>query len=384
MPRRELQSEPTRDFTRLAQEREASAARRPGPAVDRDPGDCIPTGSVLLNLAASGLADGGWLKGTVVNVIGDSDAGKSVLALTCLAECAAAPRFRGWDLILDDAEESNEFPVADMFGPALASRLRSPHEKGRENSRTLEQFYHEMGRRLKGGRPFVYVLDSMDALDSRVDAAKREKEAGKREAGEKEAGSYGTARAKLNSDGLRQIKAEIKRTESLLIIVSQTRDQIGLSFAPKTRSGGKALKFYSCHELWLAVAKTLKRTAVGKERKCGVVSRIKVSKNHATGWHGTLDLPIYYGFGIDDIRACVQWMGAERGWTKDSDGRLRTPWGRLDPVDALKAARRDPAGLARAVAEHWRLIDLAVRLPGRYGGGAELPDVDEGDEGTDE
>jgi len=102
------------------------------------------------------------------------------------------------------------------------------------------------------------------------------------------------------------------------LIISQTRDNIGYGslFAPKTRSGGKALKFYCTHEIWLAVGKKHKKM----EREIGSDVFAKISKNKLTGKKRNIEFPLYYDYGVDSIASCIQFLVEEKHWKKDRSG----------------------------------------------------------------
>lgn len=277
--------------------------------------DYIPTGSTLLNLACSNRADGGFGKGKLVNIIGDSSSGKTFLALTLLASVCYDERFKSYRKFLDDVEASNEFNMENLFGEK-SKQIVSPYNDGVKSSDTIQDFYYTVDTFLKDTKPFVYVLDSMDALTSEEEVKKFDdrKEAFRK--GKQAKGSYGDGKAKFNSENLRKIVRHLETSSSLLLIISQTRDNIGLSFAPKIRSGGKALKFYSSYEMWMAVTKTLKKTVNGIDRVVGVNTRIKLTKNKVTGKYCEIDIPIYYQYGVDDIGSCIDYLVKEGVWEK--------------------------------------------------------------------
>jgi hypothetical protein len=118
----------------------------------------------------------------------------------------------------------------------------------------------------------------------------------------------------MSSEILRVIKGGMKETNSLLFIISQTRDNIGFGamFTPKVRTGGRALKFYCSHEIWLAVGKKHKKK--GLEVGADVMS--KVSKNKLTGKKREIQFPIYYDYGVDDLVSCVDFLIEQKVWTK--------------------------------------------------------------------
>ncbi len=82
----------------------------------------VPSGSTLLNLACSGSTAGAYKVGKIVNIIGDSSAGKSIEGFTLLAECANNPAFDKHELIYDDVESANSFNLEYLFGEKAAKR----------------------------------------------------------------------------------------------------------------------------------------------------------------------------------------------------------------------------------------------------------------------
>ena len=149
-----------------------------------------------------------------------------------------------------------------------------------EASATVEEFYFNLDTALNTG-PCIYVIDSMDALTT---GEEQEKFAERKKAhakGKDVSGSYGTAKAKQNSADLRVAVNRLAETGSILIVISQTRDNIGFGsqFNPKTRSGGKAMTFYATCELWFSVREAIKRTVRGKSREIGSVLQVRIKKN---------------------------------------------------------------------------------------------------------
>lgn len=277
----------------------------------------VNSGSTLLNLALSDRAGGGFAKGSLVNVVGDSSSGKTFAALTCLAMCVYDSDFDDYLLIHDDVENRQSFKMGKLFGQDAADRIESPGGLDAEdgmpiNSETVEDFQDYVGFLLEDGQPFVYVLDSLDALTTVEDNEQYEGEREARKKGKDVSGSYGLAKPKAMSEMLRRIKFDLKKTNSLLIIISQTRTNIGFGFAKKRRAGGDALTFYCQHVAWLAVAETIKT----KDRKVGVKSRWKVTKNSITGKEREVDIPILYYYGLDNIASMIDFLVTEKYWSK--------------------------------------------------------------------
>jgi RecA/RadA recombinase len=291
--------------------------------VETAPKFFIPTGNALLNLALSDSVDGGYGIGKMVNLIGDSSSGKTILALTMMAECNCDPHFDGYDFDFDDAEVALEIDIPKLFGKRFANRIHF------RKSKTIEDFYGYMYNKIQSGKPFITILDSFDALTSR-DEQKRAAEFGKQEAkrieneededqeeketSDKQKGSYKTEKPKMASEIFRVCCDGIAQTDSFLIIISQTRDNIGFGamFTPKTRSGGKALKFYATHEIWLATGKSHEKLG----RPIGADCMVKVTKNKLTGKRREIYFPIYYDYGVDSIESCINFLIKEKIWTK--------------------------------------------------------------------
>ena len=309
--------------------------------IEEPPKLYVSSGNVLLNCALSGKADGGWGAGKMVNIIGDSSAGKTVVALTAFAEICRDPRFDHYDLIFDDVEESLEFDIERMFNKKMAKRIKY------RSSETIEDYYGGMVSQINTGNPFAWILDSFDALTSREEqkrAAEFAKQEEKRlkglcepelpvedkesKKGKKEKGSYKTEKPKTASEIFRVTTSGIKKTESFSFVISQTRDNIGFGamFAPRTRSGGRALKFYATHELWLSVGEKHEKAGLTIGSDC----MVKVSKNKLTGKKRSVYFPIYEEYGVDSIESGITYLLDQKHWemkprTKTEKAGINTP-----------------------------------------------------------
>lgn len=275
--------------------------------------DYISTGSTLLNCALCDNAFGGWAKRTMVNVIGDSHSGKTFLLLNTMAEAAHDQRLQKFRLIVDDVERANNFDITKLFGQKTKDRLKPParYKDGKARfSETVQDFRDNLSRTAAKDRPFIYGLDSFDALTSDEEIEKVEAQRKAREKGKTTTGSYGTEKARSSSQILRSCISKISKLDSLLLVISQTRANIGSMFTPKTRSGGMALKFYATHELWMSCEQKIRKN----DRIIGVRSKIKISKNKITGKIREVPVTIYYSYGIDDIGDCVDFLVKEGHW----------------------------------------------------------------------
>ncbi len=290
--------------------------------------DLLSSSSTLLNLATSGRTVGCYAKGHYYWFVGDSQSGKTWLALAALAEASINPEFDEYRLIHDNSEHGALMSIKKYFGPKVAARLEPPNgdKENPEYSETLEQFYDYMDDAAKDGRPFIYILDSMDAIDAKEDQDTYEQNKKQRRKGKEASGTYGTAKAKLNSTSLRRVTAALRKSKSILIIISQTRKNIGFGaqYNPDTVAGGKALMFYCTLKISTKVLEKIKRTVKGKKRAIGIQSKVRVEKNRIQGKDRTIAVPIYYSVGVDDIGSCIDYLIDEKHW-KGTEERVNAP-----------------------------------------------------------
>jgi len=278
----------------------------------------IPSGSTLLNLACSDTADGAFVPGSLINIVGDSSAGKTFLLWTIFAEVLHRLAKHNYEPIYDEPERAFFFDTEKLFGEKIKQvTVFDP------SSSIIQEWYVNVMKILAKKIPVVYGLDSFDSLSSKEEKdrgqkmlkkAIREKDGDPEIEEEKERGSYKTEKAKWMSEILRNITEGIESTKSLVAIISQTRQNIGVSFGDsKVRAGGDALRFYSSHEVWLSVRSHIKR----KERDVGVEVLARLKKNKLTGKLRQVGFPIYFDYGIDDTGSCVDWLIAEGKWIKE-------------------------------------------------------------------
>ena len=293
--------------------------------------DFLSSGSTLLNLACSGMPDCAIFKGGYFWGCGDSSSGKTMLMLTILAEAAKNKNWDGYDLFFDDVENGALMDFTKFFGKKMQERVKAPHVSDDGNdvfSATAEEFYYSLDDKLtaveKGkAKPFLYVLDSMDALSTKYEAKKFQQAKKAYESESDAAGSFGDGKAKQNSTNLRVVISRLRDTGSSLIILSQTRDNVdGGMFEPKSvTSGGRALKFYASLQLWTSPGPKLTKTVNGIERQIGITSRIAIKKNRLTGKEWSVEVPIYHSYGIDDIGSCVDFLVKEKRWKAADRGK---------------------------------------------------------------
>lgn len=321
--------------------------------------DFVSTGSTLLNLACTDHPERGFAKGHYYLIVGTSRSGKTWLSLTCLAEAACNPNFKDYEFILDDVEYGALMNIRRFFGRSVAKRLKRVH------SPTIERFYYRLDSLVKKGRPFIYILDSMDALTSKPAMKTFQKQKKAYQADKETAGSYGDGKAKINSQCLRLVITPLQKSGSILIIINQTRDKL-TGFGGKTRSGGNALQYYACEEIWSDVKKTISKVFKEKPRPQGVLCTLRVKKNRVSGKDRNIEVPIYNTYGMDDIGSCVDYLVMEKHWKKRAKGVIKAPEfdfkgtrNRLVKLISENDMERD---LHMIVAEVWKEIEDAVAI----------------------
>ena len=328
--------------------------------------DFVRTGSTALNLAITGKAYRGYAKGSYTLIVGDSSAGKTILAFTALAEAANNPEFDDYELVYDaTTEDGAQFDVAKMFGTKLASRLKIVR------SNIAEEFYYNLDTFLKNGKVF-YVCDSENGLDSEAATEKFQKQKAAHAKGNEVPGSYGDGKARIHSQNIRRVVGALRGSESVLIMLSQTRDNIDpMSFETKSRSGGKALRFYAQVEYWIAIKKKLTVTVNNKQRQIGIISQCQVKRTRYTGKVRQAEVHIYYAVGVDGIGSDIAFLIEEGHWTGNGTtvsapefkfkGKIR------DLVEKIERRGKEN-DLSLIVAEVWNEIEAkcAVTRKSKY------------------
>ncbi|MGN0197974.1 MAG: recombinase RecA [Candidatus Cryptobacteroides sp.] len=241
----------------------------------------IPSGSVALDHA---LGVGGYPRGRIIEIYGPESSGKTTLAIHAIAEAQK----QGGIAAMIDAEHAFDRTYAKALGVNLETLLISQPDNG-------EQALEIADNLIRSGAVDIVVIDSVAALTPKAEI---EGEMGDNKVG---------LQARLMSQALRKLTANISKTNTCCIFINQLREKIGVMFGnPETTTGGNALKFYASVRIDVRRVTQLK----DGEEALGNRTRVKVVKNKMAPPFKKAEFDIVYGEGISKVGEVID-LGVE-------------------------------------------------------------------------
>ena len=277
----------------------------------------IPSGSISLDLA---LGIGGYPRGRVTEIFGPESSGKTTLAIHAIAEAQKA----GGIAAFIDAEHAFDRFYAQKLGVDVENLFVSQPDDG-------EQALEITDHLIRSGAIDIIVIDSVAALTPRAEI--------EGEMGDSKMG----LQARLMSQALRKLTANISKTNTCCVFINQLREKIGVMFGnPETTTGGNALKFYSTVRVDIRKINQIKEG----EEVLGNRTRVKIVKNKLAPPFRKAEFDIMNGEGISRLGEIID-LGVDYEIVKKSGswfsyGDTKLGQGR----DAVKALLSDNPELA--------------------------------------
>ena len=261
--------------------------------------EAISTGSIGLDVA---LGIGGLPKGRVVEIYGPESSGKTTLTLQVIAQAQKL----GGTAAFVDAEHALDPSYAEKLGVDVDELLVSQPDTG-------EQALEITDMLVRSGAVDIVIVDSVAALTPKAEI---EGEMGD---------SHMGLQARLMSQALRKLTANIQRSNTMVVFINQIRMKIGVMFgSPETTTGGNALKFYSSVRLDIRRIGAIKKG----DEVIGNQTRVKVVKNKVSPPFKQAEFEILYGEGISRHGEIID-LGVQHGivdkagsWYSYGDDRI--------------------------------------------------------------
>jgi len=280
----------------------------------------IDSGSISVNLA---LGVGGYPRGRVIEIFGPEASGKTTLALHAIAEAQK----KGGIAAFIDAEHAFDRFYAEKLGVDIENLLISQPDNG-------EQALEITDHLIRSGAIDIIVIDSVAALTPKAEI--------EGEMGDSKMG----LQARLMSQALRKLTANISKTNTCCVFINQLREKIGVMFGnPETTTGGNALKFYASIRVDIRKVSQLKEG----EEVTGNRTKVKIVKNKVAPPFKKAEFDIIYGEGISRTGELID-LAVELGLVKKSGSWFSYEDTKLGQGrDAVKQLMKDNPELAEQI-----------------------------------
>jgi len=280
----------------------------------------IDSGSISINLA---LGVGGYPRGRVTEIFGPEASGKTTLALHAIAEAQK----KGGIAAFIDAEHAFDRFYAEKLGLDIENLLISQPDNG-------EQALEITDHLIRSGAIDIIVIDSVAALTPKAEI--------EGEMGDSKMG----LQARLMSQALRKLTANISKTNTCCVFINQLREKIGVMFGnPETTTGGNALKFYASIRVDIRKVSQIKEG----EEVTGNRTKVKIVKNKVAPPFKKAEFDIIYGEGISRTGELVD-LGVELNLIKKSGSWFSYEDTKLGQGrDAVKQLLKDNPELAEEI-----------------------------------
>jgi recombination protein RecA len=302
----------------------------------------IKTGCTTLDC----VLGGGWPVGRITNIVGDKAVGKTLLAIEGSANFS-----RQWPegkIKYREAEAAFDKPYAGRLGLPLdkvdfgPDDIATQWETIEEISADLDLSIEEAADRKQ---PCLYILDSLDAISSIAELER-----------DFEKGSYGLEKQKGLGKIFRTRARTLKKHRVTLIIISQVRSKIGVTFGEKlTRTGGLAMDFYASIALWLSSLGMEYKTVKGIKRPYALNIKARCKKNKVAMPFRQCEFPIEFGYGIDELTACVKFLTQAKA-TDQLDGYDKSFIARVKAMDNANY-KKQMIAVRKATRLTWREVE---------------------------
>lgn len=307
----------------------------------------LSSGCTILDL----VLGGGYPLGRFTNIVGDKSTGKTLLAIEAVANFRR--KYPDAPISYNETEAAFDEDYARSLGIPIDGLDMVTDCDTVEG---LFQHIMDFVKEVPSEGPGLYIIDSFDALS---DAAEMEREFDK--------GSYGMGKAKAASKMFRQLVRPLAEKNILLIIVSQVRANIGVTFGSQhTRSGGRALDFYASQVLWLAHKKRIEKQVRGVKMAVGVEVVAQAKKNKIGMPFRKCEFPILFGYGIDDAQASVDFLKSVKSLDKHFTAEEKVILSKMNVVDSQIPTELHER-LSNHVRQEWQAIEASIRpARGKY------------------